>query len=152
MKYPIAILSFLFLFSCTNNNPQESRADTTKPVAVNDTALLKGKWMLTAMKGDTSLATFFSNGYPHISVSPITQMIGGFSGCNHFGGEAVVTIDSMRLTGTVQSTAIGCYGSGEDLFLRHLYSSRGYRVSEDSLVLVDSTATTVLSFWKSPSK
>lgn len=144
MKNLFCIICIASLFSC-NNNHQETNADTI-PQHINDTGLLKGKWLLLAMKGDTALHKQFIMGRPYINVSTATQMVGGFSGCNHFGGEALVTIDSLRLRGPVESTAIGCYGSGEDDFWQHLYKTRMYRVSKDSLILLDSSATATLQF------
>jgi heat shock protein HslJ len=144
MKHPLLFLFVLLLFSCTDQPQHDQPAGTTTPHRV-DTTLLKGKWLLHAINHDTALSHLYPMGKPFIAIDYSQQRIGGFSGCNHFGGGAVITPKEMKLTGPVQSTLIGCPGTGDGQFIQYMNAVRKYEVTKDSLFLYDS-ATTRLRF------
>jgi len=106
---------------------------------------LNGEWNLVSAFPDTGdLKKAVSDKWPYLSINSDKKTIGGYSGCNSFGGEFSLTNDKIAI-GDLMATQRGCLGSIEPVFFKHLRSVGRYQVSKTSLKLY-ARDTLLLSF------
>jgi len=106
---------------------------------------LSGDWSLVSAFPDTiNLKKAVMDKWPYISINSAKKSIGGYSGCNTFGGEFTVTNDKITL-GDLMATQRGCLGSIEPALFKHLRSANRYEVNKTRLKLY-AMDTLLLSF------
>ena len=102
------------------------------PMGVDDSSLVGTEWVLTEIGGQHPL------GRAEITLVVDESRAGGFSGCNHYGGEPVVTAGTFRLHEIV-ATTMACEDSRlmdqETHYLALLAETSDYEIEGEALVL-----------------
>lgn len=114
-----------------------------KPLSVP--ADLNGEWNLASVFPDTiDLKKAIVGKWPSITIDTVKKRIFGYSGCNGFGGEFTRSKDKIVI-GDLFANQLGCPGSIEPMFFKHLRRANAYALTSDSLKLY-SRDTLLLSF------
>jgi heat shock protein HslJ len=130
------LISICLATSCNNPAKQEI---LPRPENLN------GNWLLVSVSPDTAdLKKAFIKKWPYININYTKKTIGGYSGCNSFGGEFILKKHSITI-GNLMTTEMACPGSIEPTLYKNLKSINRYQVSKDSLKLY-AQETMLLSF------
>ena len=122
-------------------------SSSTKQRPVSNPEDLNGDWNLVSVFPDTSdLKKATVDKWPYLNINSAKRTIGGYSGCNGFGGEFTLKKDKIVI-GDLMATQKACLGSIEPALFKHLKSVNRYQVSKDSLKLY-AQDTLLLSFAK----
>jgi heat shock protein HslJ len=106
---------------------------------------LHGEWYLVSVYPDTTdLKKGMIDKWPSITIDTAKKMIGGYSGCNSFGGQFTLSNDTLAI-GELMANQRGCLGSVEPALFKHLKSVNRYAATQDSLKLF-AQDTVLLSF------
>ena len=125
----------------------DSVAPDTAPVAPQqDTSLTSGEWALVALGGQP--APLGAGDRPATMIfTPGTNRVTGFSGCNRASGS--YQLNGTTLTfGPLIMTRMAC-DKGMELEQRYaatMDSTRGYRLTADTLELLDTSGTVIARF------
>jgi heat shock protein HslJ len=112
-------------------------------------ANLQGEWNLVSVYPDTTdLKKGIIDKWPYLSIDTAKKTIGGYSGCNSFGGGFTLTKDKISV-GDVMATQRGCIGSVEPVLFKYLPRITRFTASKDSLKLY-AMDTLLLSFARKP--
>jgi len=132
-----------------------ARTDSAMPdsaplVVEEDSGLTSGEWSLVALAGQA--APLGAGDRPATIVfTPGTNRVAGFSGCNRAAGS--YELDGARLTfGPLIMTRMAC-DKGMELEQRYaamMDSTRSYRLTADTLELMDSASTVLARFERRP--
>ncbi len=130
--------------------------------AKNRSEMLAGKkWMLVSLQGTNipekgKLSAVFTRNdqqgekNKESNAKDNSYTVTGFSGCNSFRGEAIITENSMKIS-RIASTRMACKKpenimQTESEFLKTLESSATYKVSDSSLEIMDASGKNALCF------
>jgi heat shock protein HslJ len=132
-----------------------AKADSATPdsaplVVEEDSGLTSGEWSLVALAGQA--APLGAGDRPATIVfTPGTNRVAGFSGCNRAAGS--YEMDGNRLTfGPMIMTRMAC-DKGMELEQRYattMDSTRSYRLTADTLELMDAANTVIARFERRP--
>jgi len=126
--------------ACGSPGPGTTSPDLT-PSPSGDTSLAGTEWVLTSIRGE-----------PPVGAVEITLVVdqasaGGWAGCNHYGGEPVVTVGTFRLDDLV-ATAMACQDARlmdqESDYLGILGETSAWEVEGSALVLRTATGATLV--------
>lgn len=129
------------------NGAADSVAPDTAPVAPQqDTSLTSGEWALVALGGQP--APLGAGDRPATMIfTPGTNRVTGFSGCNRASGS--YQLNGTTLTfGPLIMTRMAC-DKGMELEQRYaatMDSTRGYRLTADTLELLGTSGTVIARF------
>lgn len=117
---------------------------------VVDAALVDTDWVLTAIHGRPPLEGV------RITLSLGAESFGGLAGCNHYGGTYVAASDDVLTLGEITVTAMLCLEpegvmKQEGGYTQALAEAAGYRVTGDTLEILDVTGQVVLAYSRQPS-
>lgn len=119
----------------------------TKQRPLSNPEDLDGDWNLVSVfPGTSDLKKATVDKWPYLNINSAKRTIGGYSGCNGFGGEFTLKKDKIVI-GDLMATQKACLGSIEPALFKHLKSVNRYHVSKDSLKLY-ALDTQLLSFAK----
>jgi heat shock protein HslJ len=142
----ITKLTFAFLFcilAACSSPKKESKV--IRPAG------LHGEWNLSAVFPDTvDIKKGMLDKQPDLVIDTAKKAIGGYSGCNSFGGKFTVTKENIKI-GELMATQRGCLESIESRYFENLRRVNRYKVSQDSLKLY-ATDTLLLTFIKKPAQ
>jgi len=143
----LVLVSAMLLAGC-------ARGSTGDPTAVVGTAadLENTKWKLTSFEGSNA-------GYALMQEQPLTLefqpdgMLGGFAGCNGFGGAYMVEDGLLKITDVV-STLMACADDAvtqqESRFLQALAGAGRFEVNGDALKIWYEDGESALNFVRAP--
>jgi heat shock protein HslJ len=94
------VAAVLVPLACGHSTPETTSPDI-RPSPSRSGSLADTEWILTRIRGEPPL------GSAEITLAFDDSSAGGYAGCNHFGGEPVVTAGTVRLEALV-STARAC--------------------------------------------
>ena len=114
-----------------------------------DAALADTDWVLTAINGRPPLEGV------RITLSLGADGFGGLAGCNHYGGTYVVASDGVLSLGEMVTTVMLCSEpegvmEQESAYTQALEEAAGYRLSGDTLEILDATGQVVLAYSRQP--
>lgn len=125
----VKLTTFIFICLATScSKPAKQNVQST-PEDLN------GNWKLVSVSPDTvDLKKAFIGKWPYININYTKKTIGGYSGCNSFGGDFILTKHKITI-GDLMTNEMGCPGSIEPVLYKNLKSINRYQVSKDSLKL-----------------
>lgn len=136
----LALISFIA--ACTQ---PEKQALTSNP------AHLHGTWNLHTVFPDTvDVNKGIMDKQPDLVIDTAKKTIGGYSGCNSFGGEFTLANENIKI-GDLMATQRGCLESIESRYFENLRRVNRYQASQDSLKLY-AKDTLLLTFVKKPAQ
>jgi heat shock protein HslJ len=94
------VAAVLVPLACGHSTPDTTSPDI-RPSPSRSGSLADTEWILTRIRGEPPL------GSAEITLAFDDSTAGGYAGCNHYGGEPVVTAGTVRLEALV-STARAC--------------------------------------------
>ncbi|WP_256006876.1 META domain-containing protein [Pedobacter deserti] len=110
---------------------------------------LHGHWNLVSAFPDTvDIKKGTVENRPYLSIDTAKKTIGGYSGCNSFGGEYTLLKHQLTIA-DLMATQRGCIGSIEPTYFSYLRRVTRYEASQDSLKLY-AKDTLLLSFVRQP--
>lgn len=119
-------------------------------MASADTGLAGGEWSLVALRGQPA-PTGAKDRRATLIFTAGTDRVGGFAGCNSAGGTYVIRGDSIRFSPMVL-TRMAC-DKGMELEQRVVAmvdSARTWRLTADTLELMDGTGTVIARLERRP--
>ncbi|NLX42856.1 MAG: META domain-containing protein, partial [Chloroflexi bacterium] len=119
-----------------------------RPPAV-DAALVDTEWVLTAIYGQPPLEG------TRITLNLGAEHYGGLAGCNSYGGTYVAASHGALTLGEIAVTAMLCTEpegvmEQEGAYTQALGQAAGYRVSGDTLEILDAAGEVVLAYSRQP--
>jgi len=132
----IALIAFPLLISCksTQNTSNKSSTEQMRTQQASEVFVETNKWELTRFNGQSPAEVGFADRTPHLVINMQESKVGGFSGCNSFGGKVV--IDESKITfSQVFSTKMFCEGIPEPDFFQLLDNTLAYSITNNTLTL-----------------
>ncbi|MBK3519651.1 META domain-containing protein [Carboxylicivirga marina] len=134
-KVFIAAFSILLLISCkTTEKASASTEGALQEPDIESLFIESNIWELSTYMGKQPADVGFINKIPTLVINLAEQRAGGNSGCNSFGGEAIIEGDTITL-GKVISTKMFCQGVPEYEFFQLIQQPLKYRIKGNTLSL-----------------
>ena len=112
--------------------------------AVVDPLLVDTEWVLALLRNSTPLAG------SRIILKVDPDGLGGYTGCNEYGGEFEAANEGLLKGGPIWRTAAGCatpaLSQQEETYMQALGEAASYRLLDDRLEIVDELGETILVF------
>ena len=111
------------------------------------TPLVGTNWMLTKL-GETSVTMTAGQREPFLQLQASDSRASGFAGCNMFAGPYQLSGDSLTF-GPLAMTRMACPPPGmavEGGYANALRDSKGYKISNGQLSLIDAAGKILASF------
>ena len=100
-QHALATVAAVLLLLACGHSTREITSPDIRPSPSRSGSLADTEWILTRIRGDPPL------GSAEITLAFDDSTAGGYAGCNHYGGEPVVTTSTVRLDALV-ATARAC--------------------------------------------
>ncbi|MCG8579985.1 MAG: META domain-containing protein [Bacteroidales bacterium] len=131
-KLIIAIAVFTFMISCKSTQ-SASKAQTSQQEKTSiENFIEENTWELTSFNGQKPADAGFVDRIPTIVINEAENKTGGNSGCNSFGGEALVDGDTITFS-KIFSTKMYCDGVPEHEFFQMLQQPLKFKTKGDML-------------------
>ncbi len=130
-KLFIAIIAVAFMVSCKSTQGT-SQEKTSKKQNASELFIETNKWELASFKGASIEDAGFTLKTPLLVINLSENKVGGNSGCNSFGGEAVVEGNTVTFD-KVFSTKMYCNGVPEIEFFELLQQPLQFELKNDVL-------------------
>jgi len=130
----IALIAFPLLISCksTQNTSKNTSTEQMRTQQASEAFTETNKWELTRFNGQSPAEAGFADRLPNLVINMQESKVGGFSGCNSFGGKVV--IDETKITfSQVFSTKMFCEGIPEPEFFQLLDNTLTYSIANNTL-------------------
>ncbi|MBI9065172.1 MAG: META domain-containing protein [Marinilabiliaceae bacterium] len=130
----IALIAFPLLISCksTQNTSNNSSNEQMRTQKASEVFIETNKWELTRFNEQSPAEAGFADRTPNLVINMQESKIGGFSGCNSFGGK--VAIEENKITfNQVFSTKMFCEGIPEPEFFKLLNNTLTYSIANNTL-------------------
>jgi len=127
MSTKLAIFSLICLIAACSSPAKQTYLSNPED--------LNGHWnLVSAFPDTTDVRKAAIDQSPSLTINSAKKTIGGYSGCNGFGGEFILEKDKIEI-GNLMATQRACLGSIEPILFKHLKNINRYEVSKDSLKL-----------------
>ncbi len=139
MKKLFAIV--VIFTAITNCKPTQSISNKNKPeleqqkLVMTEQFIETNKWELVRYKGQVPSKVGFERKTPVLVINKAENRIGGNSGCNSFGGEVIISDNTIRVDKVI-STKMYCDGVPENEFFQMLQQSLQFKVKDNVLKLL----------------
>lgn len=132
----ILLISIPLLLSCKSTQNAVKKTEHAQVETQEPSELLteSNKWILSEFNGQSPLDAGFSKRLPHLVINLNENKIGGYSGCNSFGGKATVDKNSITFS-QIFSTKMFCQGVPESEFFNLLSNTLEYEIANNTLTL-----------------
>lgn len=147
-KIIVALAAIVFMISCKSTQGT-SQNITEEKINASELFIEGNQWELISYKGLTTEGAGFSLKQPILIINMAEQKVGGNSGCNSFGGEAIIESDTITID-KVFSTKMYCDGVPEHEFFQLLQQPLKYTVKGDVLHL-EKDGVALLTYQLKPS-
>nr|WP_321451933.1 META domain-containing protein [uncultured Carboxylicivirga sp.] len=128
MKYLFLLaLSLLTFTSC--KTMQKNTANSS------DLFIESNQWELSSFKGMTMQEAGFSQDIPHITINQEKSRIGGYTGCNSFGGDITIKDNTIEF-GLFMATKRYCDGVPEAGFFELMNKKVTYSIDGNKLTFI----------------
>ena len=130
---------FIILWSCSEKTTDHNEQAKDTQVAI-DISQLDGNWKLTTVN-DTlfdihQVYDLEDNKQPTLMIDTKNNKIGGYTGCNGFGGEASYEQNKIKINGPMEMTEQACGGDWEERYLQMLHHIDSCKVETQLLIIV----------------
>ena len=149
MKYVKILILILALihYSCNSKSKKNSTKDI-KDIQIEDAGSelnIDGTWILNRVN-DTlfKMSDYygFKASQPRLIIETDEKRISGFSGCNNFGGYALITKDKISFPANIEAEQIGCEtdNNWENDFFNRLRNISEYGIRGNFLIIKDTSS------------
>jgi heat shock protein HslJ len=112
--------------------------------AVVDPLLVDTEWVLSLLRGQVPLPD------SRLTLRVNTDGLGGYTGCNEYGGEFESASGGVLKSGPIWRTAAGCataaLGQQEEAYVQALDEAASYRLLDDRLEIANERGETILVY------
>lgn len=148
MKYiNFWILVLIISYYSCNSKSHNNSVNNNKDIKIEETYSdlnIDGTWILNKVN-DTlfSMTEYygFEASQPRLIIENDNNRIGGFSGCNNFGGSAIITTNKISFPNNIETEEIGCEidNKWENDFFNRLMNISGYDRKGNYLIIKDTS-------------